>query len=154
ADEVRESIHRFGTQAYAFEADLSDAAAIPAIFDRAEATLGPVQVLVNNAAYWEGDTYLPSSVALGNAPAELWTERPDRITAASYERIFTVNTRAPALMIAEFAHRHIERGAQWGRIINISTDGAQCFPSEVTYGASKFALESYTRSAASELGKF
>jgi hypothetical protein len=29
-----------------------------------------------------------------------------------------------ALMIAEFARRHVARGAAWGRIINISTDGA------------------------------
>jgi 3-oxoacyl-[acyl-carrier protein] reductase len=36
----------------------------------------------------------------------------------------------------------------------VSTAGAERFPSEATYGASKFALESYTRSAASELGKF
>lgn len=36
----------------------------------------------------------------------------------------------------------------------MSTAGAQRFPSEVTYGATKFALESYTRSAATELGKF
>jgi 3-oxoacyl-[acyl-carrier protein] reductase len=38
--------------------------------------------------------------------------------------------------------------------VNVSTAGAERFPSEVTYGASKFALESYTRSAASELGRF
>ena len=57
-------------------------------------------------------------------------------------------------MMAEFARRHIERGARWGRIINVSTAGADRFPSEITYGASKFALESYSRSAAIELGKF
>lgn len=36
----------------------------------------------------------------------------------------------------------------------MSIAGADRFPSEITYGASKFALESYTRSAATELGKF
>jgi 3-oxoacyl-[acyl-carrier protein] reductase len=36
----------------------------------------------------------------------------------------------------------------------VSTAGADRFPSEVSYGASKFALESYTRSAALELGQF
>ncbi|MCK7478529.1 MAG: hypothetical protein M0C28_14930 [Candidatus Moduliflexus flocculans] len=30
---------------------------------------------------------------------------------------------APSMM-AEFAKRHIRRGAAWGRIINISTDAA------------------------------
>jgi 3-oxoacyl-[acyl-carrier protein] reductase len=57
-------------------------------------------------------------------------------------------------MIAEFARRHIARGARWGRIVNVSTAGAERFPSEISYGASKYALESYTRSAAMELGKF
>jgi 3-oxoacyl-[acyl-carrier protein] reductase len=85
---------------------------------------------------------------------ELWTSRPQSLNAAAFDRIFAVNTRAPVLMMAEFGRRHIKRGAQSGRIINVSTAGAERFPSEVTYGASKFALESYTRSAAMELGKF
>jgi 3-oxoacyl-[acyl-carrier protein] reductase len=38
--------------------------------------------------------------------------------------------------------------------VNISTDGASCFPSEISYGASKHALESYSRSAAQELGQY
>jgi 3-oxoacyl-[acyl-carrier protein] reductase len=46
------------------------------------------------------------------------------------------------------------RGASWGRIINISTDGAPGFSSEVSYGASKYALETYSRAAAKELGQF
>ena len=41
-----------------------------------------------------------------------------------------------------------------GRIINISTAGAYSFPSEVSCGASKLALEGYTRSAAAELAQF
>ena len=65
-----------------------------------------------------------------------------------------MNTRAPALLIAEFVRRHLKRGAHWGRIVNVSTAGAERFPSEISYGASKYALESYTRSAAMELGKF
>jgi 3-oxoacyl-[acyl-carrier protein] reductase len=56
--------------------------------------------------------------------------------------------------MAEFARRHIARGASWARIVNVSTAGADRFPSEITYGAAKFALESYTHSAAMELGRF
>jgi 3-oxoacyl-[acyl-carrier protein] reductase len=56
--------------------------------------------------------------------------------------------------MAEYTRRHVGRDARWGRIINVSTDGASCFPEEVSYGASKAALESYTRSAARELGRF
>jgi 3-oxoacyl-[acyl-carrier protein] reductase len=58
------------------------------------------------------------------------------------------------LLIAEFARWHIKRGANWGRIISITTDGAPGFFHEVSYGASKYALESYTRAAAEELGRY
>lgn len=52
------------------------------------------------------------------------------------------------------AKRHVARGATWGRIINVSTDGSASFPGEVSYGASKYAIESYSRAAAGELGRF
>ena len=154
ADEVLAALRKMGADAHACESDLSDASRVPRLFDEAERLLGPVEVLVNNAAYWEGDTFVPPGVELKNKLVELWTERPKSMTAAVFDRVFAVNTRAPALMMEEFARRHVERGAQWGRIVNVSTAGADRFPSEVTYGASKFALESYTRSAAIELGKF
>ena len=153
-DEVLEGLRESGAQVAALEADFADPALIKKLFDQAEATLGPVEVLVNNAAYWETDTFLPSDADLANRLVELWTDRPQSLNVRAFDRMFAVNTRAPALMMAEFARRHIERGAQFGRIINVSTAGAERFPSEVTYGASKFALESYTRSAATELGKF
>jgi 3-oxoacyl-[acyl-carrier protein] reductase len=56
-------------------------------------------------------------------------------------------------MIAEFARRHIARGGSWGRIIGLTSGGPGGFPSEVTYGAAKVALENYTMSAATELGR-
>ena len=154
AGEVLTEIRRTGVEADAWEADLGDASLIPAVYDRAEHKLGPVEIVVNNAAYWEPDTFVPSGAELENKLVELWTDRPKGITANSFDRLFAVNTRAPALMIAEFARRHIARRARWGRVVNVSTAGAERFPSEISYGASKFALESYTRSAAMELGKF
>src|SRR5206468_7491616 len=41
----------------AFECDLSDPATIPELFDQAEAAVGPVEILVHNAAASEGDTF-------------------------------------------------------------------------------------------------
>jgi len=154
ADEVVAEIRRMGVAADAWEAELADASLIPSLYDHAESALGRVEVLVNNAAYWEADTFVPSGAELDNKLVELWTDPPKTVAAGSFDRLFAVNTRAPALMMAEFARRHIERGARWGRIINVSTAGAERFPSEISYGASKYALESYTRSAAVELGKF
>jgi len=153
-DEVLQAIRERGSLGHAWEADLSDPSAIPEIFNQAESAFGPVEVLVNNAAHWEADTFLPTSDVLVNKYTELWTSPPASINAQSFDRLFAVNARAVALLIAEFARRHIERNACWGRIINVSTEGAHCFPSEISYGASKLGLESYTRSAALELGQF
>ena len=76
------------------------------------------------------------------------------ITAEKHDQHFAVNSRAVALMMAEYARRQVERGTDWGRIVNVSTDGASGFSSEVSYGASKHAQESYSRAAAKELGKY
>jgi 3-oxoacyl-[acyl-carrier protein] reductase len=150
---LQETLESLGSHNGAgWEADLSDASVVTELFDRAENAFGRVQILVNNAAYWEGDTFLPAEEELPNQLVEMWTSRPQRISAGSLDRIFAVNTRAPALLMAEFARRFIRHQANWGRIINISTAGAACFPSEISYGASKLALEGYTRSAAVELG--
>ncbi|MDQ3733155.1 MAG: hypothetical protein M3400_04010 [Actinomycetota bacterium] len=42
-------------------------------------------------------------------------------------------------MIAEFARRHIARGAAWGRIVGLTSGGNHGFPGEVSYGAAKAA---------------
>jgi 3-oxoacyl-[acyl-carrier protein] reductase len=153
-EEVLKAILDIGAQTKAWESDLADATAVPELFNQAEKALGPVAVLVNNAACWEGDTFLPAGADLTNKLNELWTDRPRTVSTGSFDRIFNVNARAPALLMAEFARRRIEREARWGRIINVSTAGAYCFPSEISYGASKLALEGYTRSAAAELGQW
>ncbi|MBD3184681.1 SDR family oxidoreductase [Candidatus Poribacteria bacterium] len=151
ADWIVEEIRSSGGKAQSWEADLSDTKVIPEIFNRAERAFGPVQVLVNNAAHWKGDTVIPSD----HVPkaGESWSHS-ETITPEIHDNHFAVNSRAVALMMVELTKRHIDKNMDWGRIINISTDGAACFPGEISYGASKYALESYSRSAAWELGKY
>ena len=144
ADAVVAAIRLAGGRADAWEADLANPAVVPDLFDRAEAAFGPVEILVNNAAYWHGDTFLPEE-------GERFGWSLARVSADTCDRHYEVNARAPALLIAEFARRHRARGADWGRIIGITTAGAPGFPREVSYGASKNALESYTMAAAAEL---
>jgi 3-oxoacyl-[acyl-carrier protein] reductase len=96
---------------------------------------------------------LPDSVLAADARAvDNFPMTP--LSAAGFDRHVAVNARAPALLMAEFARRHIRRGATWGRIVNVSTDGARGFATEVSYGASKYALESLSRAAAPELGPY
>lgn len=154
ASVLLEEIRVAGGRAEAWEADLSDPTVIPSLFDRAEAALGPVVVLVNNASNWEGDTLLPDTADPVNPLPELWTQRSIPITAGSADRLFAVIGRGVALMMAKYARRQIARGAGWGRIINISTDGAAAFPGEVSYGAAKHAMESYSRAAALEFARY
>lgn len=151
ADEVVRAIRDGGGRAEVWEADIANPNTVPRLFDRAEKTFGPVDVLVNNAAAGEPpkDTFLPVD---STSRDEFGRERVP-VTLESHDRHFAVNSRAVALMMAEFARRHAARGARWGRIINVSTEGAPGAAGEVSYWASKAALESYSRAAAIELGQ-
>lgn len=153
ADEVLNAIRASGGTVEAWEANLANPAVISQLFDQAEKTFGPVDILINNAAHCEPDTFIPQS-ELGSDSRAVDEFPLTTLTAEKHDEHFAVNSRAVALMMAEYARRYIQRGAKSGRIINISTDGASGFSSEVSYGASKHALESYSRAAASELGKY
>jgi 3-oxoacyl-[acyl-carrier protein] reductase len=144
AGAVVAQIQAGGGRAVAVEADLSDPAVPAALFDAAEAELGPVDILVNNATGWVADTF--ASVGADRHGRSL---RP--VTAATWRQQFTVDAMAPALLIEEFARRHIARGARWGRIVGLTSGGELGFPEEVSYGAAKAAQENYTMSAAVEL---
>jgi len=76
------------------------------------------------------------------------------VTEATWAQVFRVDAMASALMIAEFARRHIARGGRWGRIVGLTSGGDLGFPEEVSYGAAKAAQTSYTMSAAAELAAF
>ena len=151
ADAVVEEIRRAGGRADAWEVDLTHTSAINELFDRAEASLGPVAVLVNNAAHCAYDTFQPAG---GAVYGQASPEQAVPLSPASHDLHFAVNSRAPALLMAEYARRHIARKGEWGRIINISTDAAAAHAGAISYGASKHALESYSRAAAYELGRY
>ena len=147
AGPVVAGIQADGGRAAAVEADLSDPATPAMLFDAAEKQLGPVDILVNNATGWLADTFAPSGTdRLGRSLRQ--------VTAASWGQQFTVDAMAAALLIAEFARRHISRGADWGRIIGLTSGGDLGFPEEVSYGAAKAAQTSYPMSAALELARF
>ncbi|OQY46206.1 MAG: hypothetical protein B6242_08340 [Anaerolineaceae bacterium 4572_78] len=133
------------------EMDLSNTDSISQLFDQVEIAFGSVDILVNNAAAWQADTFIPHTA---NKKESIWPPQSIFLSAKSYDKNFAINSRATALMMAEFARRHIEYDKQWGRIINISTGGAAGFASEISYGASKHAMESYSRAAAKELGRY
>jgi 3-oxoacyl-[acyl-carrier protein] reductase len=144
AEQVLAEIREQRGHAVAVEADLADPATPARLFDVAEAELGPVDILINNASSWIADTFVPST------PDRLGRNLT-RVTAETFDRQFAVDARASAALIAEFARRHAARAATWGRIIGLTSGGPRGFPGEVSYGAAKAALENYTMSASSEL---
>jgi 3-oxoacyl-[acyl-carrier protein] reductase len=147
ADHVLGEIHMFGGRAVAMEADLRDAEVVPKLFEFAEAELGPVDILINNATGWVADTFKTDAEHVTGL-------RLGGISATTHDQVFTVDARGGALMIGEFARRHISRQANWGRVIGLTSGGPLGFPTEVSYGAAKAALENYTMSAAFELAEF
>ena len=144
AEAVVAQIHERGGRALAVEQDLRDPDAAVRLFDAAEAALGPVDTLINNATGWVADTFTPASRDRHGRSL-----RP--VTAATWSQQFAVDAMAPALLISEFVRRHTARGASWGRIIGLTSGGGQGFPEEVSYGAAKAAQTNYVMSAAAEL---
>ncbi|MEO5679312.1 MAG: SDR family NAD(P)-dependent oxidoreductase [Acidimicrobiales bacterium] len=112
--------------------DLRDAAAVAQLATEAIQALGPVDVLVNNAA----------------AAARLPTVDTG---AALIDELLAVNVRAPLLLIAALVPAMERRGR--GSIINLSSvSGLVGTPRRAAYAATKGALDAATRSLAIELG--
>jgi 3-oxoacyl-[acyl-carrier protein] reductase len=147
ADEVVAAIEPLPGRAAALEVDLTTDGAPGRIFDEAERHFGPVSILVNNASGWLADTFVAD-------PVDRLGRRLELVSADSIDRNLGVDARAGALLIAELAHRHIARGATWGRIVGLTSGGPMGFPQEVSYGAAKAALENWTMAASTELAPF
>ena len=146
-EKIVRDIESRGGRAACYEADLAEPTSVPLLFDLCEKRLGPVDVLVNNHAYWVSDTFDPALVA-----SEGYGMRV--ADAETIDAHHAVITRASVLMMTEYVRRYLARGAKWGRIINISTDAAHAHYGAVSYAGAKHALESYSRSAAFGLGKY
>lgn len=147
ADAVLRAIEPLAGRAVAVEADLTQDTVIARLFDEAEARLGSVDIVVNNASGWLADTFTPSTT-------DRIGRRLEPVSPATIDRNLGVDARGGALMIAELARRHVARDASWGRIVGLTSGGPAGFAEEVSYGAAKAALENYTMAAATELAPF
>ncbi len=147
ADPLVRLLRSQGVAAVAHQADLADPDKIPVLFDLCEAELGPVDILVNNHTYCVLETFDPALTTNEGFGVHL-------TTVASIDAHFAINARAYALMMSEYLQRYLKRGANWGRIINLSTDAAHAHTANISYAASKHAIESYSRSAAAEMGRY
>lgn len=147
AEPLAAEIRSQGELAFIDETNLGDPDNIPRLFDLCEAQLGPVDILVNNHTYCVLETFDPALVREDGFPVAL-------VSADEIDAHFAVNARAVALLMREYFQRYLGRKATSGRVINLSTDAAHAHVANVSYAASKHAIESYSRSAAAEMGKY
>ena len=131
---VEEKLKEMNADCLIIESDISVEENVKSIYDQAIAKYGRVDILVNNAA----------------TDDETGLDTIEKITPRVIDDTFAVNVRGSILMTREF----IGRRGDYGRIINISTDAAQVFAGQITYGASKATLEALTRSIALEVAQY
>ena len=131
ADAVEQRLKEINADYLVIEGDISNENSVKKIYEEVIEKYGKVDILVNNAA--DGDMDGIDTI--------------EKITQNVIDETFAVNVRGSLLMTREFVNN---RG-NFGRIINLSTDSAQIFAGQITYGASKATLEALTRSIALEV---
>jgi 3-oxoacyl-[acyl-carrier protein] reductase len=124
--ELLAQLCQLGVRAVGFEADLACPEGPAALFALVQEALGPIHILINNAAYSTG------------VPIE-------QLTAEALDQHYAVNLRATALLCAEFVRRYPPGGG--GRIINLTSgQGLTPMPTELAYAATKGGIDALTRS--------
>ena len=131
AESLLRQLRSEGHEAIAVQADVSDRAAVNAMVARAEAELGPIELLVNNAG-------VAGQCLFQDVTDEMWNRYMGVNLGGARN---TIQAVLPHML-------HEKRGC----IVNVSSmwglRGASC---EVTYSCTKAALIALTRSLAMEL---
>ncbi len=132
ADEVVAAIRAAGGEALAVGADVGDEDAVAAMFEEVGSTLGPVEILVNNAGITRDDLLL-------------------RMKTDAWDDVLRVNLRA-AFLCTKAALRGMLR-AKWGRVVCVSSvAGVAGNPGQANYAAAKAGLIGFAKSVAKEVG--
>ena len=128
-----EEIRAAGGKADFISSDLRDAASAREVAKRAiELGSGHVDIVINNAGIYPF------------GPTQEMTEE-------QFDRVFSVNVKAPYFLVAELAPLMAERGK--GAIVNLSTMVADYgAPGMSLYGSSKAAINLLTKTWAAEYG--
>lgn len=133
AAEILAALRARGVQAHSMEANLGEPATPAQLFDEAQARIGLVDILINNAAY--------------DQPGDLYN-----LTTESLDAHYRINVRGAVLLSAEFARRH--DGRPGGRIVNLTSgQGLHPMPDNLPYAVTKGAVEALTISLAPTLAR-
>ena len=131
AEETRDAIRGSGASAEIVQGDLRDTGALAGLIDRAQATLGPLSCLINNASVFDQD--------------DIATMTPE-----SWEEHIAVNLRAPLFLSQAFAAAL--PADQHGNIVNLIDQRVRKLtPHFFSYTVSKAGLWTATRTLAQAL---
>lgn len=133
AEKVCAEIRALGRRALAIQADVSVGSEVRSMVAKVESELGPVDILVNNAA-----------MAIPRKLEEIAEEEWDLILNVNAKSMFLVTQAVIGGM----------RARRWGRIINLSSIAAQTGGAVgAHYAASKAAMIGFTHSCATAFVK-
>jgi len=133
AQSVCDEIANLGRKAIAVQADVSHAHEITRMVSKVEKSLGPVDILVNNAAIAQPRPF-------------------EEITETEWDQILSVNLKSVFLVTQAVIVGMRKR--KWGRIINLSSVAAQTGGAVgAHYAASKAGIIGLTHSCASSFVK-
>ncbi|MEI9424605.1 SDR family oxidoreductase [Mesorhizobium sp. Cs1299R1N1] len=132
ADALAAGINRSGGRAAVVAADLTDMDAVSDLVGQAEAALGPISLLVNNASLFVDDSV-------------------EDFDWHAWDRHFAIHVKTPALLAQNFA-RSLPEG-QEGLIVNVIDQRVwRPTPRYFSYALSKSALWTQTQMLAQALG--
>jgi NAD(P)-dependent dehydrogenase (short-subunit alcohol dehydrogenase family) len=138
--ELRAQIESAGGEAHAVELDVTDQDAIRAAIEEVGATVGPIDILVNNS---------------GVSTQQRLTE----VAPTDFDFVFNTNVRGAFFVAQAVAKQMIARAKDTpkfsGRIVNIaSVAGLRVLPQIGVYCMSKAAVLHMTRAQALEWGRY
>lgn len=140
AEKVADEIRSAGGEAIAVQADIRDQEAVQNMVHKIEQTLGPIDLLVNNALY----NYQFDPDNLAKADTLIWQEMQDQLDGTLKGSFYCVQA-----VIGKMKEQ------QFGRIINIGTNlvNHPVVPYH-DYTTAKAALMGFTRTLAADLGAY
>lgn len=128
ADGVAAAAEAMGNGTLGLACDMGDPAAVDAMFDRIEAEVGPVSVLVNNAGVAMAGDFLNYSLD-------------------DFQRVISINLTGVFQATQRAARTMVDKGIQ-GAVVNMSSINAQvAIPAIPAYCASKGGVMQITKSA-------
>jgi NAD(P)-dependent dehydrogenase (short-subunit alcohol dehydrogenase family) len=134
-EQIKHDVEAKGGTAFTAELDVTDRAQVEAIFNDKTNTIGPIDILINNAG-----------IAVGQAA--------EQISETDWDRLMDTNLKGAWLMSQAFARSAIARNAG-GVIINVASIlGRRVAKGVAPYAASKAALEHLTRALALEWARY